>query len=316
MTRARLLDNNSVIFIMGPTASGKTDIAMELAQKYPVEIINADAAQVYKQMNIGTAKPSAQELLNAPHRLIDFVDPVDSYSAAAFRADALAEIKQIHSQEKTPVLVGGSMFYFKALEHGLSILPQANESIRRQIEGQADIIGWPKMHQRLEEIDPLIAAKIKSTDSQRIQRALEIFELTGKTPTCVFQSNTEKPMPYKAIKLVIAPYERKVLHQRIEQRFIQMLECGLIQEVEQLRQRNDLSIDLPSMKTVGYRQVWEYLDGTIDKTTMIDKAVAATRQLAKRQLTWLRNQPGVVWLVGYNDSRGVGLNLLHQYFAY
>ncbi len=283
-----------------------------MARHYDVDIINADAAQVYQQMDIGTAKPDACELAQAPHKLIDFVDPTQAYSAAQFRIDALREIEKAHIDGKTPVLVGGSMFYFRALEHGLSELPGANEHVREGILRHAREVGWQQMHRILAEIDPLIAGKINTNDPQRIQRALEIFELTGKPPSQIFKENRSDPMPFRAIKLVIAPYSRTDLHIRIEQRFLNMLNQGLIQEVEKLMQRGDLSMDLPSMRTVGYRQVWEHLEGQIDRDIMVEKALAATRQLAKRQLTWLRNQSGLVWFVGYN---GVDFKSLKAYFA-
>lgn len=297
---------------MGPTASGKTDAAIHLAQHYDIEIINADAAQVYKYMDIGTAKPSALELSKAPHRLIDFVEPTASYSAAKFRIDALDEIARAISKNKTPVLVGGSMFYFKALEQGLSPLPQANAEVRQKLEQQSKTIGWHALHDKLSKIDPAAALTIDKNDPQRIQRALEIFEITGQSQTELTLASQKNSMPYDPIKLVVMPYERKVLHRRIEQRFMQMLEKGLIEEVESLKQRGDLSLELPSMRTVGYRQVWQFLDDEIDRQQMIDQSVAATRQLAKRQLTWLRNQPGLVWFVGYN---GIDSDSLQNYFT-
>ncbi len=297
---------------MGPTASGKTDAAVNLAQNYDIEIINTDAAQVYKYMDIGTAKPSAEELSKAPHRLIDFVDPAASYSAAAFRNDALIEIENAFTKNKTPVLVGGSMFYFKALEQGLSAFPEADAGVRNRIALKAEDIGWQALHEKLTLIDAQSAATIDKNDPQRIQRALEIYEITGKSPTELAQVSQSNPMPYAATKIVVMPYNRQALHQRIELRFLQMLKMGLIEEVETLRQRGDLSLDLPSMRTVGYRQVWQYLDGKIDKLEMINQAVAATRQLAKRQLTWLRNQPGLVWFVGYND---ITYDAMQKYFA-
>jgi len=297
---------------MGPTASGKTDAAIHLAQHYDIEIINADAAQVYKYMDIGTAKPSALELSKAPHRLIDFVEPTASYSAAKFRIDALDEIARAISKNKTPVLVGGSMFYFKALEQGLSPLPQANAEVRQKLEQQSKTIGWHALHDKLSKIDPAAALTIDKNDLQRIQRALEIFEITGQSQTELTLASQKNSMPYDPIKLVVMPYERKVLHRRIEQRFMQMLEKGLIEEVESLKQRGDLSLELPSMRTVGYRQVWQFLDDEIDRQQMIDQSVAATRQLAKRQLTWLRNQPGLVWFVGYN---GIDSDSLQNYFT-
>lgn len=302
----------SVVFIMGPTASGKTRAAVFLAQQYDVQIINADAAQVYQQMNIGTAKPDALELAQAPHRLIDFVDPSASYSAAQFRADALREIALCHEAGKTPVLVGGSMFYFRALEHGLSELPTANQEVRRRIEAQCRAIGWQRMHEHLATIDPKLAKQISPNDPQRLQRAFEIFEITGKPPSQVFRENRSSPMPYRAIKIVIAPYARASLHARIKQRFLQMLDQGLVEEVDQLRQRGDLSLSLPSMRTVGYRQVWQYLENEISRDQMVENALAATRQLAKRQLTWLRNQSGLVWFVGYS---GIDICSLKAYFA-
>ena len=301
----------AVVFIMGPTASGKTQAAIHLAKKYNVDIINADAAQVYQQMNIGTAKPEPSELADAPHKLIDFVDPTASYSAAQFRIDALREIRNAHDAGKTPVLVGGSMFYFKALEQGLTELPRADKAIRLQIEQQSKEIGWQRMHEALAKIDPQIAQKINTNDPQRIQRALEIHKITGKPPTQVFKENKSSPMPFEAVKIVIAPYSRVILHARIKQRFLNMLNQGLIEEVQNLRQRGDLSLALSSMRTVGYRQVWEYLEGQVSRELMVEKALAATRQLAKRQLTWLRNQSGLVWFVGYNS---VDLISLEAYF--
>ncbi len=300
MNRPLIEDKNKVVFIMGPTASGKTDTAIRLAQNYNIEVINADAAQVYSQMDIGTAKPSAEELEKAPHKLIDFVDPAASYSAAAFRGDALDEIARAHSLNKTPVLVGGSMFYFKALESGLSVLPEADQTVRQRIEQRAKKAGWTALHEKLSQLDPATAGTIDKNDPQRIQRALEVYEITGLTPSEHFKRAQLNAMPYQAVKLVMMPFDRAKLHQRIEQRFLRMLELGLIEEVEQLCSRGDLTLELPSMRTVGYRQVWLYLEGKINRQQMIDQAVAATRQLAKRQLTWLRNQPGLVWFVGYN----------------
>ena len=312
MNRPLIEDKNKVVFIMGPTASGKTDTAISLAQNYNIEIINADAAQVYQQMDIGTAKPSAEELAQAPHKLIDFIDPAASYSAAAFRDDALLEIEQALAKNKTPVLVGGSMFYFKALESGLSVLPAADQTVRQRIEKKAEKVGWAALHEKLSQVDPQIAKTIDKNDPQRIQRAFEIYEITGLTPSESFKRSQSSSMSYQAIKIVMMPSDRAKLHQRIEQRFMKMLELGLIEEVEQLRGRGDLSLELPSMRTVGYRQVWLYLDAKVNHQQMIDQAVAATRQLAKRQLTWLRNQPGLVWFVGYN---GVDYDSVQRYFA-
>ena len=297
---------------MGPTASGKTAAAIHLAQHYDVDIINADAAQVYRYMDIGTAKPDATELAKAPHKLIDFIEPSDSYSAAQFRLDALREIELSHSAGKTPVLVGGSMFYFKALEHGLSELPSADAAVRERIELKSREVGLQKMHAELAEIDSETARKINSNDPQRIQRAFEIYETTGLPPSKVYNQNRSSALPFPVVKLVIAPYSRRELHARIKRRFEVMLSTGLVQEVDKLMQRGDLSAQLSSMRTVGYRQVWEYLEGLTSHDIMVEKALAATRQLAKRQLTWLRNQSGLVWFVGYN---GLDLSSLDAYFA-
>jgi len=311
MVQARPI-SKSVVFIMGPTASGKTRAAIHMAQNHGCELINADAAQVYTQMNIGTAKPSKQELDLAPHRLLDFVDPANPYSAAQFCTDAQAQIEAIHENGKQPVLVGGSMFYFRALEQGLSALPAADPQTRGQIEQQARDLGWPALHQLLCRIDPDLASRIDPNDPQRIQRALEIHQLTGKQPSLVFAQHMSRPMPYRATKIVIAPYARSQLHQRISQRFRQMLEAGLIEEVEALRRRGDLSLDTPAMRTVGYRQVWQFLDNEFDHKQMTERAIAATRQLAKRQLTWLRNQRGLVWFSGTGK---LDLDTLDAYFG-
>lgn len=272
---------------MGPTASGKTDLAMRLRRNLPVEIISVDSALIYKDMDIGTAKPSKAELALAPHRLIDIIDPAHSYSAANFRSDALREMAQISAQGKIPLLVGGTMLYYKALAEGISPLPQADEKLRRQIEDKAQRYGWPALHRELSEIDPISAQRINPNDSQRINRALEVFYLSGKSLTELIKQKRETP-PYHILQFSIEPQQRSLLHQRIEQRFYTMLELGFQQEVEKLYQRSDLHPDLPSIRCVGYRQMWEYLRGDYSREEMIFRAICATRQLAKRQITWLR----------------------------
>ena len=284
------------IAIMGPTASGKTDLAVFLREHFPVELISVDSALVYKGMDIGTAKPDAQTLARAPHRLIDFLDPSESYSAARFREDALREMADIVEQGKIPLLVGGTMLYFRALLHGLSELPSADPQIREQLEKQAAEKGWEAMHARLAEVDPQAAERIHPNDPQRISRALEVYELTGKSLSqCQEENRRDWDLPYEFIKIAVSPDDRSVLHQRIEQRFQQMLKQGFVAEVEQLFKRNDLDESLPAIRAVGYRQVWQYLQGKLDYNEMVDKAIIATRQLAKRQLTWLRSEQELVW---------------------
>jgi len=280
----------TVIFIMGPTAAGKTDLAIECVEQLGCELISVDSALVYREMNIGTAKPDAETLARAPHKLIDIIDPTESYSAANFREDALKEIKATLGRGKIPLLVGGTMLYYKVLQEGLSELPAADESVRAQLEADAEKTGWQAMHDRLAKIDPLSAQRIHPNDPQRIQRALEVFEISGKTLTDYWQQQTSQALPYNLIKIAFFPENRDLLKQRIAQRFYQMLELGFIEEVEALRARGDLNLDLPSMRCVGYRQAWEYLEGVTDFEAMSEKAIIATRQLAKRQLTWLRKE--------------------------
>ncbi|MGL4448126.1 tRNA (adenosine(37)-N6)-dimethylallyltransferase MiaA [Shewanella sp.] len=284
-----------VLFLMGPTASGKTALAIELAEKHQCEIISVDSALIYRGMDIGSAKPSAAELARGPHRLLDIRDPSESYSAADFRKDALADIEQIISMGKTPLLVGGTMMYFKALLEGLSPLPAADEAIRSQIQAEAEAYGWETLHEQLREIDPVSAIRIHPNDPQRLSRALEVYRISGKSLTELTQTKSA-PLPYNVVQFAIAPRERSVLHNLIAQRFELMLQQGFIDEVRQLKARGDLHLDLPSMRCVGYRQCWQYLDGEFDYDTMVEKAVAATRQLAKRQLTWLRSWPELNWL--------------------
>lgn len=280
---------------MGPTASGKTALALELAEHHNCEIISVDSALIYRGMDIGTAKPSAEELARGPHRLIDIRDPCESYSAADFRSDCLREIEQIVNMGKTPLLVGGTMLYFKALLEGLSPLPSADEAIRAQIQQEAEQLGWQVLHQELARIDPVSAARIHPNDPQRLGRALEVYRISGKSLTELTQEKSPE-LPYDVVQFAIAPQERKTLHGLIETRFMQMLQAGFSDEVAKLKQRGDLHLDMPSMRCVGYRQCWQYLEGEFDHDTMVEKAVAATRQLAKRQLTWLRGWPELNWL--------------------
>lgn len=280
---------------MGPTASGKTDLAIQLCQSLDTEVISVDSALVYKGMNIGTAKPNASELALAPHHLIDLIDPSEAYSAADFRKDALHHIDTLHQKGKVPLLVGGTMMYFKALLEGLSPLPNADVKVRAQLEIEAKEKGWPALHAELLSIDPEAAEKINENDSQRINRALEVYRLTGQ-PMSELQKIKPEPLPFEFKQFAIAPTDRSVLHQRIEKRFKIMLDMGFENEVLTLYKRKDLHPDLPSIRCVGYRQMWDYLAGDCEYDDMVFKGVAATRQLAKRQLTWLRGWQNITWL--------------------
>ncbi len=280
----------AILFVMGPTAAGKTDLALACAEQFDCELISVDSALVYRDMDIGTAKPDAQTLQQVPHALIDIIDPSQAYSVGSFRDDALAEIRAIVARGKTPLLVGGTMLYYKALQEGLSVLPAADESVRSQLEAEAQASGWQAMHQRLAKIDPQAAERIHPNDPQRIQRALEVYEISGKTLSEFWQQQATQELPYKLAKIAYFPQDRELLRQRIAQRFHQMLKLGFIEEVEALRARGDLSLDMPSMRCVGYRQVWEYIEGVLNRDEMVEKAITATRQLAKRQLTWLRKE--------------------------
>ena len=283
------------IFIMGPTASGKTALAMSLMKHLPVELISVDSALIYRGMDIGTAKPTAEELADAPHRLIDILDPTQAYSAADFRADALREMAEITARNKIPLLVGGTMLYFKALLEGLSPLPPADPAVRERIEKQAAEQGWEVLHGQLSEIDPVAAMRIHPNDPQRLSRALEVFYISGKTLTELTKISGET-LPYHVHQFAIAPTRRETLHARIEERFSQMLSNGFEDEVRTLLARGDLHTDLPSIRCVGYRQMWSYLSGEFDYDEMVYRGVCATRQLAKRQMTWLRGWEGVQWL--------------------
>lgn len=283
----------SVIFLMGPTASGKTDLAARLLDKFPCEIISVDSALVYRGMDIGTAKPDAAFLKKTPHHLLDMCDPAEHYSAARFAEDARVLIQQIVNQGKIPLLVGGTGLYFRALQQGLSDLPAADPAIRERLGREAQEIGWAALHSRLATLDPIAAQRIHPNDPQRIQRALEVCELTNQPMSARF--GQKKALPYRVLKLVIAPIDRDILRARIALRFQKMLDAGLVEEVKQLFQRGDLNLDSPSIRSVGYRQVWHYLTGEWDYPQMVEKGIIATRQLAKRQLTWLRSEKEAQW---------------------
>lgn len=294
------------IFLMGPTASGKTDLALELARALRCELVSVDSALVYREMDIGTAKPSAQLLEAFPHRLVDILDPAQSYSAAEFSADALAAMAEITAAGRIPLLVGGTMLYFKALRDGLADMPAADAQVRAALEEQVAAEGLQALHRELAEIDPESAARIHPNDPQRLVRALEVFRVSGMTMSehrarqrsqkAGDGAPGEGVLPYTVAQLTIAPAQRHLLHQRIEQRFVQMIEQGFVEEVERLRERGDLHLGLPSMRAVGYRQVWEYLDGQLSRDEMIQRGIIATRQLAKRQFTWLRSWGHTHWL--------------------
>ncbi|HGJ5854885.1 tRNA (adenosine(37)-N6)-dimethylallyltransferase MiaA [Arsenophonus nasoniae] len=297
------------IFIMGPTASGKTALAMALCQKLPVEIISVDSALIYRDMNIGTAKPTLEEQQIAPHRLIDILDPSQSYSVADFRRDALAEMEKIVASGRIPLLVGGTMLYFKALLDGLSPLPSADVTIRAEIELQAKPSGWGAIHKRLQEVDPISAARIHPNDPQRLSRALEVFLVSGKSLTELTEI-VEAELPYNVLQFAISPQDRKILHQRIEMRFLQMLNAGFEDEVSALYARGDLHQDLPAIRSVGYRQMWSYLSGEINYDEMVYRGICATRQLAKRQITWLKGWKNVHRLDS-DDIKGALNTILH-----
>jgi tRNA dimethylallyltransferase len=277
------------ILLIGPTASGKTGAALHLADHLPVEIISVDSAMVFRDMNIGTAKPDAATLARYPHRLVDVVSPEEQYSAGRFRSDALQAMREIHARGKVPLLVGGTMLYVKALTEGLSALPTAVPAIRAAIDAEAAVRGWPALYAELAARDPVAAARMEPTNAQRIQRALEVIRLTGRPMSEFWAAGRGSAPGARFLTLALVPGERSVLHERIALRFDQMLAAGLIDEVEHLRRSYRLSLDLPSMRCVGYRQVWEMLDGTLPPRELRERGIFATRQLAKRQLTWLRS---------------------------
>jgi len=279
------------ILLLGPTASGKSAIAMRLAREFDVEIVSVDSAQVYRGMDVGTAKPSAAERAQVPHHLIDVIDPEDAYSAARFAQDARRIVGEIRARGRLPLLVGGTMLYAKALAEGLHALPPADPALRARLEDEAAREGWPALHRRLAGLDPETAARLEPNDAQRIQRALEIHALTGERMSTLLARAPREAAGGHWLRIALEPSDRAELHRRIAARLARMIDEGLVAEVERLRERPGLHAGLPSMRCVGYRQVWEWLDGRYDRPTMIDRAVAATRQLAKRQLTWLRSMP-------------------------
>jgi tRNA dimethylallyltransferase len=283
-------DDPLAVFIMGPTATGKTDLAIGLIDALPMDIISVDSAMVYRGMDIGSAKPDPQILAQAPHRLIDICDPADAYSAGRFRADALAAMDQISATGRVPLLVGGTMLYYKALQQGIAELPDADPDTRRRLEQQADDKGWQYLHQRLQNVDPEAARRIHPNDPQRIQRALEVYEITGKALTDLWRQQSQSPLHYRCAKIALMPPDRIDLRKVIEQRFDHMLANGLVEEVERLYQRDDLNAELPAIRAVGYRQIWAMLSGDCNFDTMRERAVIATAQLAKRQMTWLRKE--------------------------
>jgi tRNA dimethylallyltransferase len=277
------------IFLMGPTASGKTALACELSGRFPLDLVSVDSALVYRGMDIGTAKPDAATLARYPHALVDIRDPAQPYSAADFRDDALAAMQSISARGRVPLLVGGTGLYFRALQQGLSALPQADATVRQRLGAEAQQHGWPALHARLAQLDPAAAARIGSNDAQRLQRALEVIELSGRPLSELQQRGHAAPFPWRVLKLALMPRQRNVLHERIAQRFDTMLADGFLDEVRALRARGDLHADLPAIRAVGYRQAWQHLEGRIDAATFRDQAIFATRQLAKRQITWLRS---------------------------
>ncbi|OQR37783.1 tRNA (adenosine(37)-N6)-dimethylallyltransferase MiaA [Pseudomonas sp. Bc-h] len=294
------------IFLMGPTAAGKTDLAIELTKVLPCELISVDSALVYRGMDIGTAKPSKALLDKYPHRLINILDPSQSYSAADFRTDALEAMAEITARGKIPLLVGGTMLYFKALLEGLADMPAADAEVRAQLEAEAASRGWQALHDELASIDPVSAARIHPNDPQRLVRALEVYRVSGMSMTAHREQQSAQSaqaggsgrhqLPYTVANLAIAPTDRKVLHDRIALRFRQMLDEGFVEEVVALRSRGDLHSNLPSIRAVGYRQVWDYLDGKLTRDEMQERGIIATRQLAKRQFTWLRSWEDLHWL--------------------
>ena len=285
----------TVICLMGPTAAGKTDLAIELVQRLSCEIISVDSAMVYRGMDIGTAKPNKGILQIAPHRLLDIRDPSEHYSAGEFRDDAIREINNIINNGKIPLLVGGTMLYFHALQQGIAQLPRADQTIRQQLLAEAEQDGWDKLHQRLQNIDPVAATRIHANDSQRIQRALEVYLTSGQTLTELCQINTDSALPYHFINFAVMPAERSQLHNNIAKRFHLMLQQGFIDEVKTLYNRGDLHSELPAIRAVGYRQAWDYLAGKLSYEEMLERGIIATRQLAKRQITWLRSWENLIF---------------------
>lgn len=308
------------VFLMGPTASGKTDLALQLARELPCEIISVDSALIYRGMDIGSAKPSSEILQEYPHHLVDILDPAQSYSAAQFRDDALVAMADITARGRVPLLVGGTMLYYKALIDGLASMPAADPQVRAALELQAEAGGWVALHAELQRVDPVSAERIHPNDPQRIMRALEVWRVSGLSMTehraqqaLQKQASNCGHLPYNVATFAIAPQQRSVLHERIAQRFHLMLEQGFIAEVEALWQRGDLHADLPSIRAVGYRQAWSYLQGDYTYDEMIERGIIATRQLAKRQFTWLRSWEDIEWLDSLSrDNLSHALKRLNQ----
>ena len=296
------------VLLMGPTGAGKSDLAVQLAEKFPFEIVSTDSALVYRGMDIGTAKPDLETRGRVPHHLIDIRDPASTYSAGEFVLDASAIMEDIWRRGRVPLFVGGTMLYFHALSQGIADLPEGNPEVRAQIDARAASVGWPEMHRELSEVDPEAAAKIHGNDPQRIQRALEVFRITGQPISKLQQSRVSVLEDVEVIELALAPVDRKVLHERIQKRFAAMLAAGLVDEVKKLRERSDLHAEQPSMRAVGYRQVWRYLAGECSLNEATERAIAATRQLAKRQLTWLRARPHAQWFDSAHRDVAVSLN--------
>jgi len=309
------LAGRTAFALLGPTASGKSTLALRLAETLPLEIVSMDSAQVYRGMDIGTAKPDAAERARVPHHLIDLVDPDASYSTGRWRSDALRAVAAIHAAGRIPLIVGGTMLYYRALVAGIDTLPQADPAVRADIDAEAASRGWPALHAELESVDPRSARRIAPRDSQRIQRALEVWRLTGR-PLSALQGAARQELPFRLKAFALLPSDRGALHARIAQRFDAMLAAGLVDEVRGLRKRYRLSPAMPSMRAVGYRQVWDHLEGAVDETTMKTRAVAATRQLAKRQLTWLRSFSGLARLeAGGPREAATALQLLLRELA-
>ncbi|GAA0562142.1 tRNA (adenosine(37)-N6)-dimethylallyltransferase MiaA [Halomonas salifodinae] len=284
------------ILLMGPTAAGKTDLAIALHERLGCELISVDSALIYRGMDIGTAKPSAAELARAPHRLVDIRDPAEAYSAAEFREDALAAMREITAAGRVPLLVGGTMMYYKRLMEGVAQMPAADPALRAELEAEAERRGLQALHEELARVDPRLAAELHPHNRQRLLRALEVYRLSGRPLSVLWAEQCRETLPWRTLSIGVAPAARAVLHERIERRFEAMLDQGFLEEVAALKARGDLHPDLPSMRCVGYRQAWEHLDGAYDRETLIAKGTAATRQLAKRQLTWLRGWPDLHWV--------------------
>jgi len=301
------------VFLMGPTASGKTDLALKIAAEFPCEIVSVDSVMIYRDMDIGSAKPGKEVLRACPHHLIDILDPAEVYSAANFRADALRLIREIHGRGNVPLLTGGTMLYFSTLQRGLSVMPGANARIRQRINRLAAQYGWEVMHARLEQVDPQAATNIHPNDPQRIQRALEVYEASG-IPISAWRARSKSPVQeFRPLKLALIPEDRSLLHQRIRHRFEAMLENGFLDEVEVLWQRKELHSDLPSIRSVGYRQAWQYLAGKCSYEAMRETAIIATRQLAKRQLTWLRSESGLTRIPAGQEVAGHIFGTIHSH---